>query len=72
MFFGLLTTANYKVYRHNYRKNSIDSEWVEERAKNTNSELSILLTARNDFIKKDSNNIDIKRTVPASIISSNI
>ena len=50
----------------------MDSPWVEARAKNTNSELSILLTAKNDFMKNDSNNIDIKTIIPVSIINKNI
>lgn len=50
----------------------MDSPWVEAKAKNTRSELRILLTAKNDFMKKDSNSIDIKTIIPESIINKNI
>ena len=42
------------------------SAWVVARAKNTNKEFKILLTAKNDFMKNDSNKIDIKINIPIS------
>ena len=50
----------------------MDSPWVDARARNTSNELRILLTAKNDFIKNDSNSMDIKTIIPVSIINKNM
>ena len=66
---GLFTTANYKT---NYRKKIRDSVCVVAKARNTNSEFNILLTAKNDFMKNDSNKIDISTSIPISMSAKKI
>ena len=61
MFLGLLTTA---IYNQIYKKKTIESECVAEIAKKTSNEFNILETAKNDFIKNDSNSIDIRMSIP--------
>jgi hypothetical protein len=64
MFLGLFTTA-----RNNsiYRKNMMELKCAEDNAKNTNKELSILLTAKKDLMKNDSNKMDIRTIIPTNI-----
>ena len=50
----------------------IDSVCVLANARNTNNELSILLTAKKDFIKNDSNKIDMRTRIPTSIKKKNM
>jgi hypothetical protein len=48
-----------------------DSLCVEASARKTSREFKILLTARNDFMKKDSNNIDKSTIIPINMVKKN-
>ena len=69
MFLGLFTTANYNLF---YKKNIKDSVCVVAKAKKTSNEFKILLTAKKDFIKNDSNSIEINTRIPMSIRTKKI
>jgi hypothetical protein len=54
-----------------YKNRMRDSLCVEASARKTSREFKILLTARNDFMKKDSNNIDKSTIIPINMVKKN-